>query len=125
MTSQKTVGELGHTTSTSSNMAEHSKRSLHHGPLRAPIQPATQTSYTEPTRTPGDLLIQKKAKSQSRKGTHHIAVGFSPFPGPSTDMGMKVITFSSQKTPQPFLDPAIMNAKVARERTQMSATKSK
>ncbi|KAA6415580.1 MAG: hypothetical protein FRX48_00296 [Lasallia pustulata] len=84
-------------------MAEHSKRSLHHGPLRAPIQPATQTSYTEPTRTPGDLLIQKKAKSQSRK----------------------VITFSSQKTPQPFLDPAIMNAKVARERTQMSATKSK
>ena len=49
-------------------MAEGSKRTLHHGPLRAPSHPAKQTSYSETTRTTGDLLVEKRKKSQVAKG---------------------------------------------------------
>lgn len=102
-------------------MAEASKRVLHRGPLRTPTHSATQTSYTEPTRCPGDILIQKGAGSQSIEGNNHVAVEFFLCWDIWTDVGTKVITFSSEKTSQPFLNPAIMNAKVVRERMRTSA----
>lgn len=102
-------------------MAEASKRVLHRGPLRTPTHSATQTSYTEPTNPPGDILIQKGAGSQSIKGNNRVAVEVFLCWDIWTDVGTKVIKFSSEKTPQPFMNPAIMNAKVVRERIRMTA----
>lgn len=102
-------------------MAEDSKRVLHRGPLRTPTHLATQTSYTEPTKSPGDILIQKGAVSQGIKGNNHVAAEVFLCWDIWTDVGTKVITFSSEKTSQPFLNPAIINAKVVRERMRMSA----
>jgi len=76
-------------------MAGRDSRELLKGLLQPPRLVAAQTSYSEPAVIRKDLNLEKK-KSDSTAA--------------------KATPFSSQDIPQPFLNPAVMDRKVAQKR---------
>ena len=82
-------------------MAEESKRVLHRGPLGAPSHPAIQTSYTEPTSTPGDLLIEKNASPKNMKGNSCIAVKILLFGVSELTLERKSLHSPPRRLPNP------------------------
>ncbi|KAK0509024.1 hypothetical protein JMJ35_008395 [Cladonia borealis] len=80
-------------------MSEKAPKQLLKGHLLPPTQVYGQTSHTQHATSAGEVLLEKSNAS----------------------INSKIQIFSSQKGPQPFIDPSILDTKVKKQQAKSEA----